>query len=139
MTPKEFEERRRRLDDQLAAGIALLREAHAAQVRALELVRLAAGGEPGPPEVRRTTAERRPRSATGQLYQEVVALLSRLPAEFTKDDVLRALGHSPNRVSLFRVLQKAEAAGRIEVARFGVGRVPTVFRRKDEATAAERS
>jgi hypothetical protein len=50
-------------------------------------------------EVRRSPAERRPRTATGQLDQEVVAVLSRLPAEFTQDDVLRALGRSPHRVA----------------------------------------
>lgn len=99
----------------------------------------AAGGEAASVEVRRSPTERRPRTATGQLYPEVVAVLSRLAAELTQDDVLRALGRSPHRVSLFRALQKAATWGLVEVAWFGAGRVPTVFRRKDDATAAERS
>jgi hypothetical protein len=80
ITHQEFEQRKRRLDKQLAAGIAMLREGHRAQVRALE-------------RVRRTG---------GEVYEEIAAVLSQLPAEFNKNDVLRALGRPASRVSLFR-------------------------------------
>jgi hypothetical protein len=38
MTRDDYEERRKRMDEELRAGIELLQAAHAAQVRALDLV-----------------------------------------------------------------------------------------------------
>ena len=142
MTHKEFEQRKRRLDEQLEAGIAMLREGHRAQIRALER---RAGGEPAAAEVLRQDAEAPARGARrtrvyrpqGEVYEEVAAVLSQLPAEFDKNDVLRALGRPAGRASLFRALRKLEDEGRIEVQSFGSGRVAAIYRRKQKDAPAE--
>jgi hypothetical protein len=50
MTREDFEQLKQRLDDQLEAGIALLRESHRSQLRALQLLRLASDDGPLPLE-----------------------------------------------------------------------------------------
>jgi hypothetical protein len=59
-------------------------------------------------------------------------VLAELPEEFDKNDVLRVLGYSPNRISLFRVLQTLGFEGRIEMKTHGAGRTTNVFRKKHD-------
>lgn len=56
MTREDFEQLKRKLDDQLEAGIALLRESHRSQVRALQLLRLASDDGPLPLESSQSAA-----------------------------------------------------------------------------------
>src|SRR5215211_4280139 len=122
MTREQYEQRKRRLEEQLRAGIQLLESAHQAQVRALDLVwmlqaeELAAGlvGEtaalvsPEPPPAR-APAKQEPlpvpslpqRRGPGDLEEDVRTALPRLPDRFTRGDVCAALGYKPDRASLY--------------------------------------
>jgi hypothetical protein len=54
MTRDDYEQYRRRLDEELRAGMELMQAAHAAQVRALDLVWMSSGNA-GPAERSRTS------------------------------------------------------------------------------------
>ena len=137
MTEDEFLQQKRRLDEQLEVAISWLREAHRAQVRALEAVWAASRQEGDGPVTVQAPVEapaavpEKPRRGSLEVYDEVVAILERLPAKFDKNDVCRLLGASPDRVALFRALQRLGDEDRIEVAEHGAGRRTTVYRRID--------
>jgi hypothetical protein len=131
MTREEYETRRRRLDEELRAALEMLKAGHQSQVQALDLLwRMSSeGGAPppepaSPPESR--TARRR---QAGVLLNEVAAVLPRLPELFTKDDVVQVLPETPDRASLFRVLQTLEMDGWLRTETFGRGRNPTIYRK----------
>lgn len=67
MTRQEYEERRRRLDEELRTGRELLEASHQAQVRALDLHWAAeeGGATPAAPP----TEEKRPRRAALELHE----------------------------------------------------------------------
>jgi hypothetical protein len=143
MTDEEFVQRKRTLDLQLEAGIALLQDSHRAQVRALELLRSATRNEPAgaaeppAPKVAAPAPIRRPkRRAAGTLYEEVVSALDRISGEFNKNDVIRLLASSPDRVSLFRVLRQLEFEGRIVMQEFGSGRRTSTYRKAESGGPA---
>jgi hypothetical protein len=117
----------------------MLKAGHQAQVQALDLLlRISADGDAPPPEPaaqpdRTAPAPAPRRRGAGELLDEVLAILPRLPERFTKDDVGQALAASPDRASLFRALRELEDAGYLRVERYGRGRVPTVYRRGTSA------
>ena len=143
MTQREYENRKRLLDEQLQAGIELLEAAHRQQRRALDLVWMTmAEGDvaqgltvpallaaaplrdreaPPPPE-------KRVRRPPGELQAEVEAVLEQLPESFDRNDLLALLDGEPDRSSLFRVLQEMTDAGRLRVELRGEGRSPTRYR-----------
>jgi hypothetical protein len=157
----EFQRRQRSLDEQLAAGIELLRAAHRAQSRALELVWTAspenagpaqlaslipdeaagtsstssgdeaAGTSSGPPPAA-STAERGRRWGIGELEDRILDLLEDLPEAFDRGDVIAALGETPDRSSLYKVLERLRFSGVLEFARHGGGRVTSRYRRRAE-------
>jgi hypothetical protein len=155
MNQGEYERRKRGLDDQLAAGIELLRAAHRTQLRALELVWMAspenptpvppgferlAGAEPSPvlERVPATSSEKvpaasrrplRPRLRAGVLIEAVETALDRLPEVFDSEDVLAVLEVTPERSSLYRVLDELRQEGTLEIERRGGGRYRTRYRR----------
>jgi hypothetical protein len=140
MTRNEFEQHKRALDDRLRLAMELLQAGHGAQVQALETAWRAseaeAAAEPGPPRDAEAAPSGPPvRKPTGTLYAEVLSALPHLPEEFDKNDVLRALGFSPDRVALFRVLQTLDFEGRIELKTHGAGRKTTVYRKKHDGAA----
>ena len=140
MIREEYEARRRRLDEELRAAIEMLKAGHQAQVQALDLLwRISTDGSaaPDPFPVPAPAAPKGRRRGAGELLQEVLAILPRLPEMFTKDDVLRALPDPPDRSSLFRVLQELEVTGRLRVESYGSGRLPTVYRWESPRNAAE--
>jgi hypothetical protein len=144
MTDEELAQRKRTLDLQLEAGIALLQDSHRAQVRALELLRSASRvADAVEPPAQQATApapvQRRKRSAAGTLYEEVVSALGQITGEFNKNDICRLLKSAPDRVSLFRVLRQLEEEGRIEVEEYGTGRRMTTYRKAEtDRPAADR-
>jgi hypothetical protein len=138
MTRDEYEERRKRMDKELRAAIELLQAAHAAQVRALDLVWMSSGdhapavapplGEPMAPGAPPASAKMK-RQPIGQLYEDVCTALERCPERFDRGDVCRLLGYEPNRGSLYRVLQEliAEKLFALEVR--GEGTIPSKYRK----------
>jgi hypothetical protein len=137
MTDEEFAQRRRTLDLQLEAGMALLQDSHRAQVRALELLRSASrAAPPAPSAPAPAPVQRRKRRDAGTLYDEVVSALGQIAGKFNKNDVSRLLASPPDRVSLFRVLRQLEQEGRIEVEEYGTGRRMTTYRKPEAGRSA---
>jgi len=48
---------------------------------------------------------------------------------FTKDDICRALGETPDRRALHRVLRDLQQNGTVKLESFGQGRLPASYRR----------
>jgi hypothetical protein len=146
MTRQEYEDRKRRLAEQLRAGVELLEAAHRQQVRALDLVwmttaeeavsfpplpaeaspsRPAAAPPPAPPSPPRKP----PRRSAGELHGEVQAAIAGLSDVFDRNDVCRALGYEPDRGSLFRILRELQFAGVLAIEHWGRGRTPTRYKK----------
>ena len=141
MKRNEYEQRKRILDDQLRIALDLVHAGHRAQLQMLELLwRTSEGEAPEAPEApplpepleAEPSPPPRPRRGAGELYDEIVALLPQLAEDFTKHDVTRCLGHSPDRASVFRVLDTLKREGRIELKTPGSGQIPAVYRKKHE-------
>lgn len=143
MKRNEYEQRKRVLDEQLRVALDLVHAGHRAQFQMLELLWKTSGGEaeaaqtaepPEPiplPEPQETAPPPpKQRRAAGELYEEVLEVLPQLPQDFTKHDVIRSLGHSPDRASLFRILDTLEREGAIEVKTRGSGKIPTTYHKK---------
>ena len=138
MDQAEYQRRRRQLDDELSAGIEMLQEGHRAKVEALDRLWLKADQEaPASPPARPEPIAPEPPVAppprelreAGELRADVEAALAAVGEEFEKRDLCRALGYSPNRTSLHRVLWNLQGEGLIEVLRHGIGRRATRYRR----------
>ncbi len=130
MDPAEYQRRRRQLDEELRAGIEMLQEGHRAKVEALDSLWLKAGEEApaAPPEPLASTPPHPERREAGDLRDDVLAALAAVGDEFEKRDLCRALGYTPNRTSLYRVLWDLQGEGRIEPLRLGRGRRSTRYR-----------
>jgi hypothetical protein len=143
MTDEEFRQRKLALDRQLEAGIGLLRDSHRAQTQALELLWTVSRNAPAepvsPPQQEPPPPARPKRRAPGELLDDVVIALDRVPDTFDKNDVCQALGYTPDRVSLFKVLQKLEWEGHIGVQEYGGGRRMTLYRRKESSDLTQDS
>lgn len=146
MTRNQYEQHKRRLEEQLRAGIQLLETACQAQIRALDLVWMlqAEAGEPEPfvvpepapapslPKEETPLPPSRPRRREpGELDEEIRGTLPRLSETFTRRDVCKALGYEPDRGSLYRILQDLVREGRIRAESMGTGQIPTLYRRID--------
>ena len=138
MTREEYEERRRRLDAELRAGIELLEQGHRAQIRALDLVWSTQGDHPlsapapqraAPPSQPAVPPPKRRRRDPRELSNAVAAILDELPPVFTKNDIGRILGETPDRRTLFRVLRDLVQNGTLAVEELGHGQVPSSYRR----------
>jgi len=139
MTREEYEDRRRRLDAELRAGIDLLEQGHRAQVRALDLVW--STQDPSttpapqfqatmpPPAASAPTPPARPRRRPLELANAVRGALHKLPPVFTKDDISRTLGETADRRGLFRVLLDLMQEGYLTIEERGQGRTPTSYRK----------
>ena len=140
MNRAEYQRLRRQLDEELRAGIEMLRTGHRAKVEALEAlwdepaVEVPASrpagtapalreepvpAAPPPPEGRRTP---------GEIRAEVEAALAKLREVFEKGDLCRAMGYEPHRSSLHRVIEEMLGDGVLEVESVGAGRRATRYR-----------
>jgi hypothetical protein len=154
MTREEYERRKRRLEEQLAEGIELLRAGFRQQVRALELVWMTTAAEDitltSIPAVETRRGEpagsvkpaaapqpakpsRRPRQPAGKLWEDVDAAFDSLPQVFDRNDLLKALGYEPERSSLYRVTRSLLRAGDISLYSTAAGKIAAKY----EKTAAE--
>lgn len=141
MTREQYEQRKRRLEEQLRAGIQLLESAHQAQVRALDLVWMLQEEELAAEPVAETAAPPKPAPApapppppqrsTGHLERDLRAALRRLPERFTRGEVCAALGYEPDRGTLYRILRELVQEGSVRVESMGSGRRATVYVRTD--------
>lgn len=143
MTQDEHEHYKHKLDEQLQAGIELLKAAHAQQVRALDLVwmmsrneepeRTAVPAATKPSAVPATTAPAQAshpsRRGAWDLINDVERALASLPEVFDRNDVLQALGYDPGRGSLYRTLRELIQEGAIAVELPGRGRIPARYRK----------
>lgn len=144
VTREQYNLHKRRLEEQLQAGIQLLESAYQAQIRALDLVWMLHAEEAGV-EVTGAAAAAAPAPATqaptppaasppprrrmpGEVSEEVLAVLPRLPELFTRGDVCEALGYEPDRAVLYRVLQELRQEGHIDIKSPGAGQRATVYR-----------
>ncbi len=137
MTQAQYENHRKRLDDERKAALELIEASYQTQLRALELVKLGSLQEPlsgsailspaAPAAV--LPAPEEPRVRMGQLHADVVRVYWSLPEVFDRNDVCRALGYDPPRNSLFRVLNELVDGGTLRVVRIGLGRVATRYLR----------
>lgn len=156
MNHDDYERKRRALDEQLEAGFEILRAAHRAQVRALDLVWMSSAENPAPlpvstgggdfgvrlsapvppsspPPAAATAAPppRPPRLGGYALLDAIEALLPRLPALFDRSDLEPLLPLPPERSSLYRAFQDLVFRGVLEVDRAGEGRTPSRYRKRN--------
>ena len=126
MTEKEYEERRRALEEQLRADIALLNAAHEARIRALDRLRQEAPDGELPATPPPAPKPMRPRySVTNDLENA----LPQLPQVFKRQDILRALGYEPPRTTLFRALIRLQEEGAITVETHSPGGTTIHYRK----------
>jgi hypothetical protein len=141
MTQTEYEQSKRRLEEQRRAGVELVERAYEAQVRALELVWMLQGGAgtlplpaaaapsppaPLPPPISR---ERPPHRLGAEVMEDVQARLPELPEVFTQHDLCQALGYQPDRAVLYRVLRALLRDETLLIESYGFRRKPTRYRK----------
>ena len=143
MTRKEFEERRRALEAQHQADLALMNAGHEARIRNLESLwqtvappaadpRPGAIPEPAPappaPAPPQEPAPKRKRERFSVLT-DLADALPGLPETFDKHDIVRALGYEPSRATLFRALLALSREGLIETESISIGGATTRHRK----------
>jgi hypothetical protein len=140
MTRDDYERQKSLLEEQLRAGVELLEAAFRHQLRALDLVWAATGGEPVAvpriPEVPALPTAPVPpappppaRRRAGQLQEEIENALRSVPEVFDRRDVCRALGYEPDRGSLYRELEILVQEGALAVKSPGTGNQPKRYRK----------
>lgn len=129
MTQNEYEQRKRRLEEDLRSGIELLQAAYQTQLRALELVRMGSSAGPAASLPQPSSQPPRPRRSHGETYANVRAVLPQLPEVFDRNDVCRALGHEPDRATLHRSFMDLVREGILRIEAPGLGRNATKYRR----------
>jgi hypothetical protein len=142
MTHDEYERRKQRLEKERQAGMELVDASYRFQLRALELVWAATGGDgaaireavmtPSSPEPAAPPPAAPPRPARrkpGELLGSVRAALDQVPEVFNRNDVCQALGYAPDRGSLYRILQELQEEGTLDVEDSGGGNVPTTYKK----------
>jgi len=140
MTREEFEERKRALEAQHLADVALMNVAHQARMRTLEDLwqctaahavspqPMAVPALPSAPPVPPAPAPK-PKRAAFSVLDDLTAALPRLPETFDKHDIVRALGYEPSRATLFRALLALSKEDRITTVSFSVGGTTTRYRK----------
>lgn len=129
MTREQYKERRRALEEQLKADIALVHAAHEVRVRSLERLWQGVreedlGASPASP-----AAPGNPSRPRGSVLDDLEAALPRLPEIFDKSDVSGALGYKPSRTTLFRALQQLLHDRQIAIQDYSSGGIQTRYRK----------
>jgi hypothetical protein len=159
MTHDEYEQRKRRMEEELRAGVELLETAHRHQLRALQLVLVATGGEgveipkpvmtaaplmlsapamPAAPTLP-AAAPQPVRRGPWALFNDVQDALAEVPEVFDRNDICRILGYEPDRGSLYRTFQELKREGVLSLQHRGTGKWPARYRKTalSGATVAE--
>ena len=156
MTHDEYEQRKRRLEEELRAGVALLETAFRHQIRALQLVWAATGGDEVeiPPQVLALPAAREflpaapalpappvappqpARRCAWELLEDVESALPKVPDVFDRGDICRAIGYEPDRGSLYRTFQELIGEGAIAIERRGTGKQPSRYKKTGANTTS---
>jgi hypothetical protein len=151
MDRKEYERRRRALEELYETDLRFLRAAHESRVRSLEALWLALEGDsadaapvaalnpapeavglpaPGPvPALAPAPEAPAPRPQNPDLRLSLEAILPGLPTAFEKKDVVQALGWAPSRSSLHRVLSDMCYQGILQFEFRSGGRTPSRYRK----------
>jgi hypothetical protein len=145
MRSREYEQRRRSIEEQLQADLELIRAGYQAKLRALEMMWLhSAEGDgeaprnevPAGAETPRETAPRETRtdepaavSRRRDVLGDVEAVLPGLPELFEKRDLVQALGYEPSRSTLFRALDTLREEGKIEIVLYSTGGTRTQYQK----------
>ncbi len=135
MKRSEYEQRRRALEETFEAEIATVRAAQQIRRRAFEALWLADLEEDAPSEA--PAAPPMPPPPPLHMATALEEILPRLPEVFDKNDVIRLLGWTPARATLFRVLDNLVLKGRLTVERCGRGRASTTYRQNAVAGEAQ--
>ncbi|HSS76720.1 MAG TPA: hypothetical protein VLV54_08235 [Thermoanaerobaculia bacterium] len=157
MTRDEYEQHKRRLDEELRTGVELLETAHQYQLRALQLVWVVVGGDgveiPPLPAVALSPVASKPlptvpalpaplpappkpaRRGPWELHNDVVDALENVPEIFTRNDICQVIGYEPDRGSLYRVLQGLIEEGVVVIEQTGSGKWPTRYRKAAASNA----
>ncbi|HEX3127894.1 MAG TPA: hypothetical protein VH394_11245 [Thermoanaerobaculia bacterium] len=129
MTREEYEARKRQLEEERRAGVELVEASYQVQLRALETLWAGGSQTPAREPSQAPPPQPAPRRRLGQVYEDVMALYWKLPAEFDRNDVCQALGYEPDRNTLFRILTELVQDGKLVMTQRGGGRVPTRYSR----------
>jgi hypothetical protein len=142
MTHEEYERRKQRLARELQAGMEMLEAAHRYQLKALELVWSATGGDgaairtsvmtpaaPSEPVAPPAEPPRPGRRKAGELREAIWTALAQVPEVFDRNDICEALGYDPDRGSLYRVLRDLQDEGALVIERDGSGNAPTIYKK----------
>lgn len=140
MTREEYEERKRALEAQHLADVALMNVAHQARLRSLESLwenagfpaapaRPATVSTPPPSPPAPPAPAPKPRRERNSVLDDLVAAFPGLPETFDKHDIVQALGYEPARGTLFRALKALLDAGRINNANFSIGGAANRYRK----------
>jgi hypothetical protein len=133
MTREEYEERKRALEAQHLADVALMNVAHQARMRTLEDLWRSTGidaGQPQTPAVPATAPAPpvpaqapapKPKRERFRLLNDLEDALPGLPETFDKRDIVRALGYEPPHASLHRALRALQSDGRIAIVNNSYG------------------
>jgi hypothetical protein len=157
MDRNEFIRRRRALEELYETDLRFLRAAHESRVRSLEALWLSLEGDaealPPPTAIllpaAQTASPPDPETALPQpapvpalspvpdfpglppdLRTALEEVLPALPSVFQKKDVLQALGWTPSRSSLHRVLSDMVADGFLQFEYLSSGRTPSTYRKE---------
>jgi hypothetical protein len=135
MNDDEYERRKRALEEMYQADLTMVRAAHETRLRCLDALRQAspspADSAAGlrPPTPPPPTPQPAARNQNPDLREAVLEALPSLPELFTKDDVVRAIGFTPSRSSLQRILMDLDAKKTIRFEELSQGRHPTTYRK----------
>lgn len=137
MNDDEYERRRRALEEMYQADLLMVRAAHETRLRCLEALRQAdtpdghRESQPAspPPLASAPAPVRRARHANPNLKEAILEALPSLPELFVKEDVVRAIGFTPSRSSLQRVLMDLDAQKIIRFGELSTGWHPTTYRK----------
>jgi hypothetical protein len=140
MTREEYEERKRALEAQHSADVALMNVAHQARMRTLEDLwqctaaravspqPMAAPALPSAPSAP-PAPDPKPKRARFSVLDDLTEALPGLPETFDKHDIVRAIGYEPSRATLFRALLALGKEGRITNVNYSIGGATTRYRK----------